>query len=151
MEEAQKKINNPTLKAELINIRKSTKNFVGDEFTRQIPDLLKRMDSIPTNLDGINELYSSVLNKTDIKNLASSAASIEVGKMSFIDVSVALGEFVLEEMNTEELTKLYDSFPEIIKIKINNRMEEINMGIDIDSSDSIFFSDSTEDEGQKSK
>jgi len=151
MEEAQKKINNPTLKAELINIRKSTKNFVGDEFTRQIPDLLKRMDSIPTNLDGINELYSSILNKTDIKNLASSAASIEVGKMSFIDVSVALGEFVLEEMNTEELTKLYDSFPEIIKIKINNRMEEINMGIDIDSSDSIFFSDSTEDEGQKSK
>ena len=143
---AQKRLNNPTLKTELINIRKIDKSFVGDEFTRQIPDLIKKIDSFPTNLDGINELYNSVLNKTDIKNLASLAASAEVSKMPAIDVSVSLGEFALEEMTTEEVTNLFNSFPEDTKTKINVRMEEIEMGINIESADSFFFVDEEEED-----
>ena len=138
MEAAQKQLNNPNLKSELINIRKSSVDFVGDEFVRQIPDLLKKLDSIPLNLDGLNELYSYILNKTDIKNLASMAASAVASKMSSTDALVTLGEFALEKVNQEELTKLYDSFTGSTKTKINDRMQEIDLGIDIESPDSSF-------------
>ena len=142
MKEVQKKLDSPTMKTELINIRRSAKSFVGDEFTRQIPDLLKRIDDIPTNLEGINELYSSVLNKTDIKNLASLAASTEISKMPSADISLSLGEFALDEMSTDEVTQLYESFSEDIKTKIDVRIEEIDLGVDIESPESSFFSSS---------
>jgi hypothetical protein len=117
-----------------------------ERFKNAEPIKIKKIDSFPTNLDGINELYNSVLNKTDIKNLASLAASAEVSKMPAIDVSVSLGEFALEEMTTEEVTNLFNSFPEDTKTKINVRMEEIEMGINIESADSFFFVDEEEED-----
>ena len=56
MKQLQKKLNSPTLKTELINIRGTAKTFVGDEFTREIPDLLKKLDNIPSDSEGIDEL-----------------------------------------------------------------------------------------------
>ncbi len=71
-----KELNSTTLKLDLASIRGSHVDFVGDTFVMKIPDIIKKLDAVSPSGEGslmaaLNAVYTEVLNKADIKTLAS--------------------------------------------------------------------------------
>ena len=125
--EIDKKLDNIQLKIELADIRKIEEDFVGDEFVRQIPQLLKKLEGMACGKETLDELYSSVLNKVDITALADMAASVESAQMPSIDVTTALSEYALDQMTIPQVEDVYNALPTNIQALVDIQLPAIEL------------------------
>ena len=125
--EIDKKLSSVELKIELADIRKTEEDFVGDEFVRQIPDLLKKLEGMACGKETLDELYSSILNKVDITALADMAASVESAQMPSIDVTTALSEYALDQMTIPQVEEIYNAMPPNIQALVDIQLPSIEL------------------------
>lgn len=122
--ELEKKLNIIN-KKQLIAARKRIEDFVGDALLKQIPNLIDKIEDLPLGLDSIEELYGSVLNKTDISELASIGVSALAAKMPSADVDHSIITSLLEEMCDDQLLKIYNGLAKPIKDKIISEIKNL--------------------------
>jgi hypothetical protein len=108
-------ISKPDLKLELALARLKQKDFSGDLFVEQIPQLVDQIRNLAPSFDGLQDLFTLVFDKIDISALSSISAGSLAFDMPTVDVE---GSFALAALDSPEISglqfdKILDFLPEV--------------------------------------
>lgn len=120
-------INDIDFKKRITNTREGESEFIGDSVLscETIPETLSRINSL-------EDVYSEILNKIDISEVAALASSFIASKMDPTDVNQSICRAIFEEKTLVELDELIENLPapysEELPSKIQNSLESEPQG-----------------------
>ena len=141
-----KELSFPDLKLDIANSRLNQIDFVGDLFVGSIPNIIDLIRGLPTNFNGLQDLFSLVFDKIDIGTLSSLSAGSLASDMTNFDIQNAFSLAALDsiELGSVELGKITGFLPNITLGKLDLAEGYLNGTVDFKDLEGQFPEDVVE-------
>lgn len=138
-----KELSLPKLKLDIANARQDEVDFSGDLFIGSIPNIIDLIRGLPTNFNGLQDLFSLVFDKIDIGTLSSIGAGSLAINMTNFDIQTAFSFAALDspDFGSSDLGKITGFLSDVTIGKINLAEGFLNGSIDIGSLEGEFPED----------